>query len=179
MSPYSPPLHATSASGATGVVCTSGRTGSEYVKTRVVCVDLDGTLSDDTGRAFLRPAPGSPLSSWAEFHWACGQDTPLTGVVALVRALAADFQIHIISGRWGVMRPATEAWLARYHVSYDALRLYTPADTPTKNYVYKVRYVEQLRTQGLTPVLFIENEFAVARYIEEHGTLPVLRVPSR
>jgi len=146
------------------------------MKTRVICVDLDGTLSDENERRHLRPAAGSPLSLWANFHEACGQDRPLLSVVILIQALATDFQIHIISGRWEKMRPTTEAWLARHHVPYDALRLYTPADTPAKNYTYKVCYVEQLRAQGLNPILFIENEPITAQYIEERGILPVLCV---
>lgn len=166
-------------SDTTRVMFTPGVKENDHLKTRVICVDLDGTLSDDTGRAFLRPALGSPLSSWANFHQACGQDTPLAGVITLVQALAADFQIHIISGRWEITRHTTEAWLARHHVAYDALRLYALSDIPTKNYIHKVRYVEQLRSQGLTPVLFIENEPLVAQYIQENGKLPVLHVPSR
>jgi uncharacterized HAD superfamily protein len=100
----------------------------------------------------------------------------MKGTIALLQSLAPHFQIHIISGRWEMMRRTTEEWLATHQVPYDTLRMYTPADTPTKNYIYKVRHLEQLRAQGLTPVLFLEDESRTAEYLETHGGLPVLRV---
>jgi uncharacterized HAD superfamily protein len=144
---------------------------------QVVCVDLDGTLSDDENRRQqYAPPAGSPLDLWLQYHLACGQDGPIAGTIGFLKALAPYFQIHIISGRWEQMRVVTEKWLQAQGVPYQELRMYTPADAPTKNYVFKVSYIEELRARNLEPVLFIENEPACAAYIETHATLPVLCV---
>jgi FMN phosphatase YigB (HAD superfamily) len=146
---------------------------------KVVCVDLDGTLSNDEHRHRLAPAKGSPLDLWQEYHLACADDTPIDGTIATLKLLPDSVQVHIISGRWEQMRKETEVWLAAHGISYDALRMYGLSDRPMKNYNYKVQYVEELRDKGFDPILFLENEPIVADYIEEHGALPVLCVNPR
>lgn len=145
-------------------------------KTKVVCVDLDGTVSDALSRQHLKPPKGSPLSEWRTFHQACTFDTPFAGIVLLLRALHTSHQIHFVSGRFVEMQAATETWLAKHAIPYDALRLYGPTDRPTKNEVYKSLYVQQLKQRGFTPVLFIEDEGYVADYIESTTGIPVLCV---
>lgn len=144
-----------------------------------VCVDLDGTISDDSTRRHLAPPPGSPLERWRAFHEASSTDKPLPGVLALLRSLRPIQQIHIVSGRWEELRASTEEWLARYDVPYDVLRLYSPTDVPAKNHEFKTAYVHMLRAQGIEVVFFVEAEPDRAAYIQAHASLPVLCVNSR
>jgi ADP-ribose pyrophosphatase YjhB (NUDIX family)/uncharacterized HAD superfamily protein len=142
---------------------------------QIVCVDLDGTLCDDSRRYHLTPQI-DPSKTWADYHMACADDLPLTGTVITVRALAKSYAIHIVSGREEQARPATIAWLQQHDVPYDALRLRGPEDITLKNWEHKVAYITALRESGYEPVLFIEDWPMVATLIEEKTGVPVMRV---
>ncbi|HJQ08562.1 MAG TPA: HAD family acid phosphatase [Candidatus Saccharimonadales bacterium] len=148
-------------------------------KTTVVCVDLDGTVSDDLSRQHLKPPKGSAHHHWRTFHQACMYDTPLASTVLLLQALRLSHQIHFVSDRFVEMREVTERWLKAHSIPYDALRLYEFHDRPVKNEVYKSRYIQQLIKQDLRPVLFIEDEGYIADYIETATGVPVLCVNQR
>lgn len=88
---------------------------------RAVIVDIDGTLA-------LRPeAPG--VRRFFDWH-RVGEDLPNPPVVELVRVLSESgrYRILLVSGRDGVCRPQTEAWLAEHKIPYDALWMRPPGD---------------------------------------------------
>jgi predicted kinase len=79
-------------------------------------VDVDGTLAIMSGR--------SPYA-WHRV----GEDAPNPPVVELVRALrAAGNAIVVVSGRDGVARRATQAWLDRHEIPYDVLLMRARGD---------------------------------------------------
>lgn len=71
-------------------------------------VDVDGTLADNTNRD--------------PFAWhLVGQDTLIEPVARMVRALATDARIVVMSGRDEVCSDATRVWLAEHQIPMDAL----------------------------------------------------------
>ena len=146
---------------------------------KVIITDLDGCICNDSHRHHLAPATREPLSGWNAYHLACGDDAPIMGTIRTVQALAAAHRIHIITGRQEIARAHTIAWLARYNVPYDELRMYLPADVRYRKWEYKLRYIEELRERGLHPVLFIEDWPLIADHVETAGRIPVLCINSR
>lgn len=71
-------------------------------------VDVDGTLADNTARD--------------PFAWhLVGQDSLIEPVARMVRALATDARIVVMSGRDEVCSDATRVWLAEHQIPMDAL----------------------------------------------------------
>jgi predicted kinase len=102
-------------------------------------VDVDGTLALMQGR--------SPF----EWH-RVGEDAPNPPVVELVRSLrAAGNAIVVVSGRDGVARRDTEAWLDRHDIPHDALLMRTAGDSRKDSIVKReifdgrIRHVWQVK----------------------------------
>lgn len=144
---------------------------------KIVCVDLDGTLCNDSHRHHLTPQLDK-THTWTDYHMACAKDAPMMGVIIAVQALAKQYGIYIISGREEAAREATIAWLRKYDVPYNELYLRKSDDAVLSKKAYKVQYLASLRRRGLEPVLFLEDWPSVARHIEANG-VPVLCVDSR
>jgi predicted kinase len=102
-------------------------------------VDVDGTLA--------------LMSERSPYAWhRVGEDAPNPPVVELVRALrAAGNAIVVVSGRDGVARAATLAWLDRHEIPNDVLLLRARGDTRRDNVVKReifdrsIRHVWQVR----------------------------------
>jgi uncharacterized HAD superfamily protein len=146
-------------------------------RSRIVCVDIDGTLSNDGHRQHLRPQAGSPLTAWDPFHAACVNDIPRHDIAVLIRNLAQLYKIHLVSGRPHSLETPTKQWLAAHDIPYDKLRLYKPEDQPRNNHEHKLHYLQELRQQGAQVVLFIEDQPEVAKAIQRTTDIPVLWAP--
>lgn len=90
----------------------SGAAGGLYVPDPSLppawLVDVDGTLADNTARD--------------PFAWhLVGQDGLIEPVARMVRALATDARIVVMSGRDEVCSDATRVWLAEHQIPMDAL----------------------------------------------------------
>jgi predicted kinase len=96
-------------------------------------VDVDGTLALMAGR--------SPYA-WHRV----GEDAPNPPVVELVRALrGAGNAIVVVSGRDGVARAATLAWLDRHEIPHDVLLLRTRGDSRRDNVVKREIFDRSIR----------------------------------
>jgi predicted kinase len=102
-------------------------------------VDVDGTLALMSGR--------SPYA-WHRV----GEDAPNPPVVELVRALrGAGNAIVVVSGRDGVARGATLAWLDRHEIPHDALLMRSRGDARRDSVVKReifeslIRWTWQIR----------------------------------
>jgi predicted kinase len=96
-------------------------------------VDVDGTLALMAHR--------SPYA-WHRV----GEDAPNPPVVELVRALrAAGNAIVVVSGRDGVARAATLAWLDRHEIPHDVLLLRARGDTRRDSVVKREIFDRNLR----------------------------------
>jgi predicted kinase len=102
-------------------------------------VDVDGTLA--------------LLGRRSPYAWhRVGEDAPNPPVVELVRALrAAGNAVVVVSGRDGVARAATLAWLDRHEIPHDVLLLRRRGDTRRDSVVKReifdrsIRHVWQVR----------------------------------
>jgi predicted kinase len=96
-------------------------------------VDVDGTLALMQGR--------SPY----EWH-RVGEDDPNPPVVELVRSLrAAGNAIVVVSGRDGVARAATQAWLDRHEIPHDALLMRAAGDSRRDSIVKREIFDARIR----------------------------------
>jgi beta-phosphoglucomutase-like phosphatase (HAD superfamily) len=83
-----------------------------------VVVDLDGTLSDASGRQhFLEQQP----KDWKRFFAAVGDDPVLAHVARLLECLDPELQVVLLTARPVSTSEATTAWLARFDVGWDLL----------------------------------------------------------
>ena len=110
-------------------------------------VDVDGTL------ALMGTAEGGR----GPFDWhRVGEDRPNPAVVELVRALAGEAAIVVMSGRDESCRALTEAWLTRYGVPHDALFM-RPAGDSRKDSIVKRELFDQ----------FVATRWAVRGVIDD------------
>ncbi|HSX43602.1 MAG TPA: hypothetical protein VLF59_05985 [Candidatus Saccharimonadales bacterium] len=154
----------------------------QSVSRGIVCVDLDGTVCNDSHRHHLTPQLDPKHTDWADYHLACSGDTPLMGTILAVQALAHDYDIHIVSGREEIARAVTITWLKQHKISYTALRLRLPQEVDyddTTPWRYKIRYIQHLQDAGHEVVLFLEDWAMIADKIEEETGVPVLCINSR
>ena len=79
----------------------------------VVVVDMDGTLSDCSGRVHLAIA-----KQWEEFHNGLMSDRPNDDVAWFLSKLPSDAHIVICTGRPERYRAATNAWLKKWNLSH-------------------------------------------------------------
>jgi predicted kinase len=96
-------------------------------------VDVDGTLA--------------LIGSRSPYAWhRVGEDAPNPPVVELVRALRGTGNaIVVVSGRDGVARKATLAWLDRHEIPHDALLMRSPGDNRRDSVVKRELFDTRIR----------------------------------
>lgn len=80
----------------------------EDIKHIIFCVDLDGTMYDNTHRIHLIPADRTDTQAWAAFNCACMGDTVRPSIQALVESLIGSCQdVRFLTGRGSIAREPT------------------------------------------------------------------------
>jgi hydroxymethylpyrimidine pyrophosphatase-like HAD family hydrolase len=99
----------------------------------IYIVDIDGTLADPRHRLhFIEQKP----RDWDAFFAACQEDSPITDVIATVRALERVAQIFLATGRSEVCRLQTVNWLNRHvGIAYSWLLMRREGDHREDNIV--------------------------------------------
>lgn len=136
--------------------------------------DLDSTIAHTGHRRHLMPHV-TPGATWDDYAAACTGDTPVDGVIAVMRALYPTHEIHIVSGRSRSAEGLTRAWLAAHGVPYDALHLRGPGAIEA-NGDAKADYLLMLAETGVRPVVFFEDWGPVAEIIRARTGVPVVLV---
>ena len=139
--------------------------------------DFDSTLRNSAQRHHLSPA-NCPGSTWDDYSAAGIDDEPMHGSIMTLRLLyVAGIRNHIISGSSESARALSLQWLDRHvglqHVESVRLR---PAGDHRKNEVYKAAHVQEVREQGLIPVVFFEDWPPAAEHIQRETGVPVVVV---
>lgn len=133
---------------------------------KIFIFDLDGTLADDRHRSYhLHPVheefcDGNENSSyswregvcadcgvkrdWDSYFALAGDDLPRPSVIQVCRDLARWHKIYIFSGRSETTADVTRAWLRKYDVHYDKLRL-RGKDDRTQDDVMKLLWAEEMK----------------------------------
>lgn len=90
-----------------------------FEKEKVVIFDLDGTLADIDHRLHFVQGDSK---DWDAFYAACVDDTPKQNIIELLNCMNdAGHGIVISSGRSAQTLEATNQWLKKYGVVYDAI----------------------------------------------------------
>lgn len=140
----------------------------------LVTFDLDSTICDTGHRHHLIDREKG--TDWNAYSLACVDDTPVLGVVALVRLLSMvpGIELHGLSARNAVAKPETVAWLLKHDVPLKDVWLddgvsvdyhvgYTHAD-------YKLERLRQVEAKlGLKCVLHVDDYASVAHTFNEAG----------
>lgn len=145
-------------------------------KRGTVCVDLDSTLCDTSHRHHLvLPGEERDNSDWVAYSLACADDAPIAGTCRLVRLLAADYRIVLVSSRDEQARTLTEAWLEAQGIPFDELILGGTNGAPAGLAEFKVHHVGLLLARGERVTLVIDDMPGLPDAMKPLG-VPVLTV---
>ncbi len=118
-------------------------------------VDIDGVLSDATGRQhFLED---QSRRNWRAFFDACGDDPVIAEVARLIELLDRDLGVVLLTGRPVRVQPQTLAWLERYGVRWDLLIMRNMGDYSAAR-EFKRQTVHELRSFGFELCLAFEDD---------------------
>ncbi len=139
-----------------------------------VLVDIDGVLSDATGRQhFLED---QSKRDWRAFFDACGDDPLIAEVARLLDLLDRDLAVVLLTGRPARVRPQTLAWLERSRVRWDMLIMRNAGDYAAAR-EFKRQTVADLRAFGFDLRLAFEDDRRNLEMFHEEG-LPCVYIHS-
>ena len=138
-----------------------------------VVVDLDGTLSDASGRQhFLDRRP----KDWDGFFAAVGNDPVVAHVARLLDCLDEELLVVLVTARPVRVRPATVEWLTAGTVRWDLLVMREDRDFRSSPDA-KRDAVQALQGVGFDLRLAIDDDPRNATMFEQEG-IPCLYVHS-
>jgi hypothetical protein len=139
-----------------------------------VLVDIDGVLSDATGRQhFLED---QAKRDWRAFFDACGDDPLIAEVARLLDLLDRDLAVVLLTGRPARVQPQTLAWLERSRVRWDMLIMRNAGDYAVAS-EFKRQTVADLRAFGFDLRLAFEDDRRNLEMFHEEG-LPCVYIHS-
>lgn len=92
----------------------------------IVIVDMDGTLAHVAHRLHHIKAPGR--KNWRAFFEGMDSDPLNEDIAAMVRRLAPDHEILIVTGRPDTYRRRTESWLRKHQVPFHQIYMRRSGD---------------------------------------------------
>lgn len=95
--------------------------------TKVIIVDLDGTLADITHRLHLIKGE---LKDWRSFFLSVPHDEPIREIIDIVNALyyTGRYKIHIVTERNASSERDTLLWLDKHGIQYHAISMRSEGD---------------------------------------------------
>ena len=119
----------------------------------IVCIDIDGTLSDHSHRKeFVETKP----KNWEKFFEGMDKDPLNKWCWELMTAMSsAGFKIILLTGRPDKYREVTEKWLEEYDVPYDKLIMRKEGDHRDDTIVKK-ELIEENFLKG--QILFVVDD---------------------
>ena len=117
-------------------------------------VDVDGVLSDASGRQHLLARQPRP---WAEFFEASLHDPPISEGIRLVAGLVGDRAMILVTARPARLADTTMAWIERHSVPWDLLVMRSDGDHRSSPEV-KSDALEGLRADGYEVQLAIDDD---------------------
>jgi beta-phosphoglucomutase-like phosphatase (HAD superfamily) len=138
-----------------------------------VVVDLDGVVSDTSGRLHHVTTPGRP-KDWGAFFAAIPDDPLVEELHRLLELLDPALAVVLVSGRPAATRDATVAWLARHDVRWDLLVLRGSDDRRPAPEV-KGEALAALRGLGFDVRLAVEDDARNASMFRRAG-VPCVQV---
>lgn len=144
----------------------------KQLKMTAVFVDLDSTLCNTQHRAHLIDREKG--TDWVAYSMACSDDEPMEATVVLVRMLASDHRIVILSGRDEKAAVKTAEWLQKHDIPHDGILLRRKGDRGS-NGEYKANRIKEWRRlhPGVRAVLMLDDWPPVKPAVEQLG-IPTL-----
>ena len=125
-----------------------------------VVFDMDGTLSDDSHRAYFLDNDAGP-PDWAGYNAACNDDVPIKPIIEICNSLIEQGNmVNIWTGRLESMRDDTRQWLRDHGVFYHQLCMRPDGDFRSST-VVKEELMEQ---HGKPDLMFEDRTDHVARF---------------
>ena len=133
---------------------------------RAVVVDIDGVLSDASGRQhFLNNERG--VRDWRGFFGAVGDDPPLPATRALLELLPEEVIVVLLSARPSWVFERTLRWLDQHGIRWDLLIMRGDGAVAAAS-EFKREVVRQLVTQGFTiEFAFDDDQRTVDMFVAE------------
>ena len=128
-------------------------------------IDIDGTVANGDHR--LHHIQKEPRA-WDDYFLACGSDTPIPHMHAVVTALSELFKIVYVSGRSDMVRQQTVDWLNEHGFPCDALYMRKQGDH-TNDDVLKIKLLAEVRADGFEPIMAFDDRNRVVRAWRETG----------
>ena len=130
-----------------------------------VVIDLDGTLTSAAWRAPMLVLPRRNRA--AAFFEAMHRDAPVEPLIELVRWIASDADVVLLTGRPAEYEPAIRRWLADHEVPYDRLLMRAPGDRRQDTEVKRAYYREEIATRYDVRVVIDDRPRVIEMWREE------------
>jgi uncharacterized HAD superfamily protein len=130
-----------------------------------VIVDMDGTLADVRHRVHHVQ---KRRKNWKSFFATMHKDPPNHDIVEMVRDLARDHEIIIVSGRPDNYQDVTQEWLRRHDVPYQEIHM-RPAGDHRADHIVKREILQRLLAAGKKIELVIDDRPSVCDMWRECG----------
>lgn len=121
----------------------------------VVVVDVDGVLSDASGRQHHLVGP---VRDWAAFFEASVDDPPIPEGIRLVERLCAGRTVVLLTARPGRLAETTVAWMERHGVGWDLLAMRSDDAGHISSPDVKRAILAELRADGYEPALAVDDD---------------------
>jgi len=132
---------------------------------RVVIFDLDGVLCNADGRQhFIRSA----RKDWKAFFEACAEDTLIEETARLLRLLATDVTVVLLTGRPIEVREQTLAWLGLQNLPWDLLIMRDRGDYADST-LFKQQSVRVLKAMGFDVQIAFDDDPQIQEMFEAEG----------
>lgn len=143
----------------------------------IAVVDIDGVLADVAHRLHhVVNLDEGRRPNWDAFFAAAHLDEPIEVGICLVRALASQYRIHLLSGRAERIRAKTIGWLAEHGVDYEALWLRRESDH-RPDYIFKGEALDRLGLDAEV-ALVVDDSERIVEMASQRGIIALhFRVP--
>jgi hypothetical protein len=138
---------------------------SPETRTPAVVVDVDGVLSNATGRQHLLEPPDS---NWPAFFEASGDDPVIEEVRVLLDLLDPQLTVVLLTARPQRVGTTTQAWLARHAIRWDLLVM-RPSEGHELAREFKRVAVRELRSFGYELRLALEDDRRNVEMFQDEG----------
>jgi hypothetical protein len=134
--------------------------------------DIDGTVADLTHR---RVYVASKPKNYPAFEKSIHLDTPILPIIQAVQTLYnAGWTVVMCSGRGIQSKDATEAWLRKHAVPYQAIYM-RPFKVYRQDAIIKYELLQQARADGFDPDVVFDDRNQVVDMWRSNG-IPCVQV---
>ena len=118
--------------------------------------DLDGTLADGDHR--LHHITKTVPKNWTAYFAECADDKPIQHNIEILKSLAMDFKIFIVTGRSDEVRDETMGWLMHHVLAFEDHEVYMrKAGDHRDDTITKIEALADIRDRGFHVMAAFED----------------------